>query len=787
MQTIIAVSALLGACAALSAAPAFDERPAGEREWGFRPADGTQVRRNPPPFVWRPQQDAAGYLLQCSRRQDFRRVQYERGGIELNAFCPPVTLKPGKWFWRVCFVTGDGERSGWSTPRQFDIPNSAVRLPRPTDEELFARIPAHPRLFFRPEDLPRLREQANGGLKDRRDALVAECEKLLRDPPDASEPPKYPEGVKRLSQEWKRIWWGNRVRTIAVTNGAATLAFTYLLTEDERYAAEARRLLLAACTWDPKGATGYRYNDEAGMPAAYYTARAYTWLHDYLSEEDRQAVRTVMAVRGKEIYDHLRGKHHTWKPYDSHANRAWHWLGEVGIAFHGELPEARDWISFAMTVFFTVYPAWNDEDGGWHEGVAYWSGYVNRVTWWLDVMRACFDIDGYELPYFSQAGDLPLYAMPPGTEYGGFADGAPRQRPSRIRGLMTVLARHAGNRYWQWYAEQAGGADLGDGYIGFLRAGLPEVKPKPPTDLPSSKLFRGTGLAVMHSDLVDRGRDVQFTLKADPLGTQSHGYEAQNAFLLIAYGRPLLIRTGQRDIHGSPHHTQYQWHTKSVNSILVNGEGQRRHSMLARGEVTHFATSPDFDYAVGEAAEAYEGRLERFTRTVLFVKPEAIVIWDVLRAPEPATFQWLLHAPQPFALHPSAAGVRNGEAAVEVTWLVPQGLKLTQTEGFDPAPVGIELEQYHLTAETTEKARQVEFVTVLQPHRTQEPAPPAPTAQAHDWGTSVRVPLREGAVEVALSDSGAAAAEYGLAGEPRVLARRLDAAGKLLDRFTSPD
>ena len=40
-----------------------------------------------------------------------------------------------------------------------------------------------------------------------------------------------------------------------------------------------------AATWNPRGATGYRYNDEAGMPFAYHFSRAYTFLHPLLSEE----------------------------------------------------------------------------------------------------------------------------------------------------------------------------------------------------------------------------------------------------------------------------------------------------------------------------------------------------------------------------------------------------------------------------------------------------------------------------------------------------------------------
>ena len=37
------------------------------------------------------------------------------------------------------------------------------------------------------------------------------------------------------------------------------------------------------------GASGYLYNDEAGMPYNYLFARTYTFIHDTLSDDERRA------------------------------------------------------------------------------------------------------------------------------------------------------------------------------------------------------------------------------------------------------------------------------------------------------------------------------------------------------------------------------------------------------------------------------------------------------------------------------------------------------------------
>ncbi|MGH7959112.1 MAG: hypothetical protein ACREH8_19190 [Opitutaceae bacterium] len=36
----------------------------------------------------------------------------------------------------------------------------------------------------------------------------------------------------------------------------------------------------------------------------------------------------------------------------------------------------------------------SDDDGGWHEGVSYWSGYQSKAVWWLQVAQSALGIDG---------------------------------------------------------------------------------------------------------------------------------------------------------------------------------------------------------------------------------------------------------------------------------------------------------------------------------------------------------------------------------------------------------
>ncbi|MHC4680865.1 MAG: DUF4962 domain-containing protein, partial [Planctomycetota bacterium] len=658
-----------GFCAAQELA--LDERAAEPGQWGYRPADGDMSQVNPPSFSWRPQRDTT-WEIQCARDSQFEKIEYRASDVEFNVHCPPRTFRPGTYTWRYRGKDNSGRYTNWSRARTFTIADDAVAMPLPAREELIAHIPkTHPRLFMRPENLGRLRELARGRMKPEYDELVKDCERLLARPPATEEPPKYPAGTIRNSDPWRDIWWGNRTYTIRALNSAATLAFTRLLGGQEEYGLEAKRILLECAKWDPKGSTGYRYNDEAGMPYNYYFSRTYSFVNDLLSEEEEELCRKVMKVRGEEMYRHLCPRH-LWQPYGSHANRAWHFLGEVGIAFLGEVEGADDWVWFAMNVFVNTYPVWSDDDGGWHEGSSYWSSYQNRFTWWADIMREAMGIDAYDKPYFSKAGYYAMYLLPPGKVGGGFGDLTARRTAQRNVPLVSGFAAQAQNGHWQWYVEQLGGPETADGYIGFIRGALPKVQATAPDDLPESRLFKGTGQAYLNTSLTDANNSVQIVFKSSPFGTQSHGYEANNSFLLWAYGKRLLIRSGYRDSYGSDHHVKWMWSTRSVNNITVNGNGQGRRTSKAQGEIVAFKTTPQVDVVVGEAGSAYETPLERFTRAIIFVKPELIVVYDRLEAKEPSTYEYWLHAINKFEVESQhGIRVRNDDVVCDIDFLTP--------------------------------------------------------------------------------------------------------------------
>jgi hypothetical protein len=303
---------ILSAALAAGAAPlAVNEAPAQANEWGFRPFDGQRSEVNPPAFSWRPQQGKnISYILEVSAAPDFSKVQYRIEELSYNVHCPPQSLPNGTWYWRFAYRTADGQQSAWSSTRSFSVDGDSAILPLPTRAELMSRVPTtHPRLFIRPEQLGELRQRAQTDLKPIFDNLCRQCDAMLANPPPTAEPQKYPLGMVRNSDEWRTLWWGNRMYTIKALDGAATLAFTCLVGGKDEYGQLAKRILMDCAKWEPKGATGYRYNDEAGMPFNSRFARTYSYVYDLLSEEERAQCRNLMRIRGEEMYRHLCPRH----------------------------------------------------------------------------------------------------------------------------------------------------------------------------------------------------------------------------------------------------------------------------------------------------------------------------------------------------------------------------------------------------------------------------------------------------------------------------------------------
>lgn len=724
-------------------------RPPSVDEWGYRPADGETVLLNPPSLTWVHEAKAATYTVQWALDEDFRQATTVEA-IPWPVYTHNRPLPPGTYYWRYRFRTADGQESSWSTVRKFTVPADAVAFPMPSREERAARIPpGHPRLFVRPEQLPKLRQLARTTLKKEFDELVRQAERIIQAGP-TPEPTKMGSARNLNDLEAVKYWWPNRMQTLRACQEAELLAFVYLISQEARFGEAARRWIMHLASWNPDGPTNFRLNCEAAKPMLHRPVRAYDWAYDRLAPPEREAFQRVMIRRINDAWESGevgRGTGHLNRPYNSHGNRTWHKIGEAAIGLYGEVPEAELWLDYALNKFFACYPVWCDEDGGWHEGLSYWAGYMSKAVWWLHVADVALEIDGFSKPFFHRVADFALYVAPPHTPNMGFGDLSHRPPSSGWGDFMEYFLRaaHAHHvsaaQYWQWWADQWEMRPAG-GILGFLyRAQLSEGPPaKPPTDLPPSKVFRGIGVASLHLTLLDSREDVHFLFKSSPFGARSHGHNPQNSFQLNAYGDCLLTTCVYRDIHGSPFHYKWAHSTVAHNAVLVGGQGQLPHRSDSQGEIVDYMLTPAVDYLCGDAVKAYGGRATLALRHVVFLRtkpltekttggpsaqklgplPEAvIVIGDQVAAKEPTTFQFMLHALAPFQVDASSARlvVEQPHAGLIAQYVSPEPLRFRQWDGYDPPPREKFPNQWHVEASTQSERNRVDMITVLVPYR----------------------------------------------------------------------
>ncbi len=715
------------------AAPTFAAAvPAGfpaaqpERALFPTPADGATVGINPPGFAWwRAPGKAIAYRLIIQDRTG-RRI-YEAAGLPDPVHVPNRTLAPGNYAWDVAACDASGKEIARRGLWKFTVPENIPLLPWEDPKAILARVPDdHPRCIFLKKDLDALRATLKTTRRRAWESLEAQADRALKTP--LPEPPRYHtfDTPARRRMGYTRYFRNFRGRVDAVL---APLSLAWLLSGDERYGQAAKRLLLTIEPWGIEGPMSLLspYGDEPGLSMSRHGAHAYDWLYPLFSESERARIRAMTTGRARQILQRLRRSDYLAAPAESHNGRLIAYLAEHAIVLKDEVPDAAEWLDYSLRALMTFYPHWGDADGGWAEGVSYALAYNTIYLGALEALRA-IGLDLYKRPFFRNVRKFFLYCTSPIGEIKPFGDGAER---GGVGSTGAALLAHHGRRFNDphciWWARQAGDASAGDPMVALVTEDT--VKPEPPTPLPTAAVFRGIGWAGLHSALDNPKEDTFFIFKSSPYGSVSHSHADQNSFCILKGGRALAIPSGYYGpAYGMPHHAQWTRQTKANNCVLVNGEGQIVRAASAAGRIAAFQHQKAITYLCGDAAPAYGGKLKRFLRHVLFLRPGVFVLLDELESPAPAEYSWLLHAFDQMQVDEGQSTVistRRG-AALTVRLASEAGLTFSQTDVFDtpynegnPQEYHEKVENHwHFTAQTNRRAaaaRIAAAMTVLGP------------------------------------------------------------------------
>ena len=726
--TVLFALALLHSCQTTDDELKLD-RPPSEGEVNYAPADKTVSATNPPAFVWLPVEGVEEYILQYSSSRSFSPDSTTTiRDLGITVHIPTEVKKPGTWFWRYGF-SEEGEDK-FSRVRKFRIPEEATAFPFIPAKEVVKRIPKeHPRLHFSPELVEEIRSDSEGRFDHLTKDVIKEAEEILvMNEPLFKEPNPWDE-YDDPSKAYVDAWRSMR----PYTQRMVTSALAYLYTGEERFANEAKRRLMHFMTWDVDGPSSAIWPTELGMDIAENCPPVFDWIYDVLSEKERNKCKEVLTARMNQIsYDVHRSRPMETRPFSSHPGRMVGFVVEGGIALAHEVEDVNDWLDYTLKLLWSTYPAWGHNDGGWHEGVSYWTGYMRRM------FRVVAELDRLNIPlkdkpFFQNTGYYGLYAAYPERPTRAFGDSHEYPVGESQGQLMYNLSTIYQNPYFRWHANTLG-IEHAQGREAFLYYD-PGLKPRAPIDLLQSHAFKDVGLVAMHSNMPEPDENVTMMFQSNPFGAISHNFACQNAFVIEAHGEPLAISTGSRQLHGSPHHREWMWHTKAHNSILVDNQGQVIREDSSSGKIIHYEDKGDYVYTIGDATQAYGGRLKRFHRHILFIRPDRFIVIDDLKTSgSSSTFQWLLHSPTEIRVDRENHIIENRSGNVRLTsrFLAPDDLEFVQHTGFTPQVEDSTRwrNQFHLTASTRKPASSKQFVTIMQIDRTkgeprEKPDPPS--------------------------------------------------------------
>jgi hypothetical protein len=736
------------------------------------PEDRQTVEVNPPGFCWTPNDAAAAYRLEVFHAGE---LAFSAGPLQSTVAPLSRKLAPGEYTWRVVYLDVRGAESGHSATRRFSLPASAPALSMPDVREIQQRLSGvRPRMYLAGSRLAQLRQAAASGRLPSLNRLLDAARAALVEKPYPEPPARIPGG--RPGEDWLRTFTPGKIGSAH----AARLALAYRITGRAEYLEGARQWLRTLASWDPRGITSHGIplpeggigNDEASMPMLERMALVWDWIGSRLPAHERARVIAVMTERGNQVLRKLEADDFLSHPFNNHSGRAIAFLGQTGLAFLGDIPDANKWLDYVLRAYLTSYPPWGGDAGGWSQGISYWSFYVYCHTNFAIALRETTGVDLFRLPFFRNTGYFPVYFQPPYAPGGAFGDGG-YHRPSEVGGLLTeLLADTLGDPILKWQAR--GVARRGEknttrwrewfmeDVYGLLREGRDMgLDAKSPAGLDGSRYLPDIGWVAMHSALGDAENDVWALFKSSPIGTASHSHADHNTFQLNGYGEPLAIDGGYYPSYGTPHDNLYTRQTKAHNGVLVNGRGMPPHIWNATGAIASYDRKGLITMVRGSAAGAYnlpqppslaklwrqlldeplppmEPRVERFERTLAFVASRQrplLVVHDRLLTSAPTTFDWLLHAAN--AMRTGKDGsvtIVKGNARAAVRLVSSTPFTVRQSSGFPIKPefaantayvLGEEsfADQWHLKATTTRPASRVGYFAVLVPYRASEPEP----------------------------------------------------------------
>lgn len=709
------------------------------------PANNMKIKINPTELLWPSVKYWEGrdvvYNVYLSRDSLFSEVATLVSKNQKACFYNPhKKLNPGTWYWKYDIVDKNSiETKGTYS---FIVPPKIVTFETPCFTDFINNISKkHPRIMNQGNDINYIRKQMtnypayNMIVNKAIDALDF---KIYEGPVTDMDPAKEKKLQKVTGTEIKRYH---------------DLLQCYVLTGEKKLFDNLLSRINILLTWPT--------HDLLGSQVLTALSLGYDVLFDELSTDLKKQMLLRIEQQMCKGLDKWPGIIET-RQVENHF-----WQMEISGNFCAALATihdsnvARDMLEYTYELFIARFPNLSTkDDGGWAEGMGYFavnnSCVIDMALW----MKKIAGVDVFQMPWYKNLADYYTYFAPVNGQVEGFGDSHERKGNGNKEGTSVSFILSCESHYpsanYRLMSQFKAAKDKST-FLSSIEPWYQIVnaihfdpqKLKLPDSIPNEKVFHSTGLAAMHTDIKNVEKSTSVYFRSSPFGAKGHMHANQNSFNIARKGERIFYSSGYYTSFADPHSMTSYRNTRASNTILVNGCGQA-FGHEGYGFIKRSLAGEEITYVCGDATAAYkptidkqfltmnfengvketkaygigDAKLKLFERHLAFIRPDIVVIYDVLESEQDCDWTFLLHTmkgQQPNIDKTGTLRVVTPLNAACVNVFGSSFIQSSYTDQFFSPAIDFKKKyaegvpnQYHVSYKTTTKSKAMRFLAVLQ-------------------------------------------------------------------------